>query len=112
VLQTYLSPNGPDGSQGDEPAADGGLVNGIGKSNCNFAPVGSTCDGGSNYNFTVEVGKRYRMRIINAGSFANIRFSVDGHPLTVVEADATAIEPTQVQSVSSQITMCLEDIRL
>jgi len=102
VLQSYLSPDGPDGTQGDEPAADGGLVNGIGKSNCAFAPAGSTCDGGSNYNFTVEAGKRYRMRIINAGSFANIRFSVDGHLLTVVEADATAIVPIQVQSVSSQ----------
>jgi iron transport multicopper oxidase len=102
VLQSYLSPDGPDGTQGDEPAADGGLVNGIGKSNCAFVPAGSTCDGGSNYNFTVEAGKRYRMRIINAGSFANIRFSVDGHLLTVVEADATAIVPIQVQSVSSQ----------
>jgi FtsP/CotA-like multicopper oxidase with cupredoxin domain len=105
VLQTYLSPNGPDGTQGDEPAADGGLVNGIGRSNCDFAPVGSTCDGGSNYNFTVEAGRRYRMRIINAGSFANIQFSVDGHPLTVIEADATAIEPTQVQSVSFQVAV-------
>jgi iron transport multicopper oxidase len=100
VLQSYLSPNGPDGNQGDEPAPDGGLINGIGKSNCDFAPAGSKCDGGSNYNFTVKAGKRYRMRIINAGSFANIRFSIDGHPLTVVEADATAIEPIQVQSVS------------
>jgi FtsP/CotA-like multicopper oxidase with cupredoxin domain len=105
VLQSYLSPDGPDGTQGDEPVGDGGLVNGIGKSNCDFAPAGSTCDGGSNYNFTVEPGKRYRMRIINSGTFANIRFSVDGHALTVVEADATAVVPISVQSVSWQLAM-------
>ena len=107
VLQSYLSPNGPDGNQGDEPVADGGLVNGIGKSNCNFAPAGSTCDGGANYNFTVQAGKRYRIRVINAGSFADVQFSVDGHPLMVIEADATAIKPMQVQSVSLSI-LCWE----
>jgi len=101
VLQAYESPNGPDGTQGDEPVGDGGLVNGIGRSNCDFTPPGSTCDGGSNYNLTVDAGKRYRMRVINAGSLANIRFSVDGHVLTVIEADATPIEPVQVQSVST-----------
>lgn len=40
------------------------------------------------------------MRMINAGNLANVRFAVDGHALTVVEADATAIRPTVVQSVS------------
>ena len=40
------------------------------------------------------------MRMINAGNLANVRFAVDGHALTVVEADATAVQPTVVQSVS------------
>lgn len=101
VLAYYQSPDGPPGgSQGDEPVGDAGLVNGIGQSNCAFAPRGSTCDGGSNYNLTVDPGKRYRIRMINAGNLANVRFAVDGHALTVVEADATAIRPTVVQSVS------------
>lgn len=100
-MQSYLSPDGPDGTQGDEPVGDAGLVNGVGRSNCAFTPTGSTCDGGSDYNFTVEAGKRYRMRIINTGSLADIRFSVDGHILTVIEADATPVEPRRVQSVSS-----------
>lgn len=83
VLQTYLAPDGPDGNLGDEPVPDGGLVNGIGQSNCAFAPAGTPCDEGANYNFTVEAGKRYRMRVINAGSFADIRFSVGAPQLCI-----------------------------
>lgn len=103
VLQSYLSPNGPDGTQGDEPVGDGGLVNGIGRSNCAFAPADSSCDGGSNYNFTVEANKRYRLRVVNAGSLADIRFSVDGHVMTVIEADGTPVQPVKVQSVQVSV---------
>jgi len=40
-----------------------------------------------NYNFTVEPGKTlFACGLLNTGSFANIRFSVDGHALTVVES--------------------------
>lgn len=79
VLQTYVSPNGPDGTLGDEPVPDGGTINGIGQSNCAFAPAGTACNGGVNYNFTVEANKRYRMRVINAGSFADVLFSVGAY---------------------------------
>ncbi|KAF7970169.1 hypothetical protein HWV62_24882 [Athelia sp. TMB] len=104
VLQTYVAPDGPEGTGlGNEPVPDGATLNGIGQSNCAFAPEGTECNGSVNYNFTVQPNKRYRMRVINAGSFADVLFSVDGHPLTVVEADATAIEPTVVQSVQVSI---------
>lgn len=46
---------------------------------------------------------RYRLRIINSGSLAPIRFSVDYHVLTVIEADGTAVEPFDVASVSVQV---------
>ena len=36
---------------------------------------------------------------MNTGSFASIRFSVDSHPLTLIEADGTLIEPTPVAGV-------------
>jgi Multicopper oxidase len=35
--------------------------------------------------FKFEPGKRYRLRLINAGSISNIRFSIDNHKLTIIE---------------------------
>jgi FtsP/CotA-like multicopper oxidase with cupredoxin domain len=40
------------------------------------------------------------MRIMNTGSFASIRFSVDGHPLTLIEADSTLAAPIIVSGVT------------
>jgi FtsP/CotA-like multicopper oxidase with cupredoxin domain len=48
-------------------------------------------------------GGRYRMRLINAGSFAAISFAVDGHNLTLVEVDGTAVTPLPVAVVSLQV---------
>lgn len=42
---------------------------------------------------------RYRIRIVHTGSLANFRFSIDDHPLTVIEADGTLLEPTPVAGV-------------
>jgi Multicopper oxidase len=51
----------------------------------------------------VERGKTYRLRILNTGSFAAIRFSVDNHPLTLIEADGTLLAPTQVSGVTVEV---------
>lgn len=53
----------------------------------------------THWNMTLEQGKTYRLRLINAGSFVNTVFSVDGHALTVVEADGVAIRPFRASSV-------------
>jgi iron transport multicopper oxidase len=50
--------------------------------------------------YTVQRDKTYRLRLVNTGSFASIRFSVDNHPLTLIEADGTLLEPTQVSGVT------------
>ena len=50
--------------------------------------------------YTIERNKTYRLRLVNSGSFASIRFSVDGHPLTLIEADGTLLAPTQVAGVT------------
>ncbi len=50
--------------------------------------------------YTVERNKTYRLRLVNTGSFASIRFSVDNHPLTLIEADGTLLAPTQVTGVT------------
>ena len=49
--------------------------------------------------YTIERNKTYRIRLINSGSFPAIRFSVDNHPLTLIEADGTLLAPTQVSGV-------------
>ena len=50
--------------------------------------------------YTIERNKTYRFRLVNSGSFASIRFSVDDHPLTLIEADGTLLAPTQVAGVT------------
>lgn len=51
------------------------------------------------WNMTLEGGRTYRLRLVNAGSFVNTIFSVDGHALTVVEADGVAIAPFNASSI-------------
>ena len=49
--------------------------------------------------YTVKRNKTYRLRLVNSGSFPAIRFSVDSHPLTLIEADGTLLAPTRVSGV-------------
>lgn len=50
--------------------------------------------------YTIERNKTYRLRLVNTGSFASIRFSVDNHSLTLIEADGTLLAPTEVAGVT------------
>ncbi|KAI0033322.1 multicopper oxidase 3B [Vararia minispora EC-137] len=91
LLALYMRPNiGIDGTPGDEPVPDSLTINGLGQYG----------GGGEYFNFTVQRGKIYRLRILNTGSFASIKFSVDGHPLTLIEADSTPTSPIVVSSVT------------
>lgn len=73
-------------TQGNEPVPDAGTINGVGQWG------GST----SYSNYSLEGNKTYRLRLANTGSFAASRFSVDGHVLTVIEADGTPVTPYEV----------------
>ena len=53
-------------------------------------------DNSSRAVFNVEQNKRYRYRLINTGSFATFQFSIDNHPLSLIEADGTAVQPMNV----------------
>ncbi|KAH9991861.1 multicopper oxidase 2A [Russula vinacea] len=92
LLAEYLSPEGIQGQQGNEPVPDGGTINGLGQ----YSVAGT---GGSYFDYTVQRNKTYRLRLVNSGSFPAIRFSVDNHPLTLIEADGTLLAPTQVSGV-------------
>ncbi|EGN98800.1 laccase [Serpula lacrymans var. lacrymans S7.3] len=47
----------------------------------------------------VEQGKRYRFRLISMACDPLYTFSIDGHSLTVIEADGVSTEPLQVDSI-------------
>ncbi|KAH0826913.1 laccase [Lanmaoa asiatica] len=47
----------------------------------------------------VEQGKRYRFRLIAMSCDPNFTFSIDGHNLTVIEADGISTEPLLVDSL-------------
>ena len=94
LLSQFLSP----ASEGNEPIPDTGLINGINTFNCSsITGHDDACMGtGQRATFQVEPGKKYRIRVINTATFANFRFSVDEHPLTVIEADMTDVQPSVV----------------
>lgn len=71
---------------------DGGTINGVGQWGGNTSSYVYS-------NYTLLPNTTYRIRLINAGSFAAIQFSVDDHVLTVVEADGTVVEPYRVSNV-------------
>ncbi|KAG0704573.1 laccase [Suillus ampliporus] len=47
----------------------------------------------------VEYGKRYRLRLIGMSCNPSFNFSIDGHNLTVIEADGILTEPLLVDSL-------------
>lgn len=67
---------------------DGGTLNGVGQWG---SPLSTSYS-----NYTLSPSKTYRLRLSNTGSFAAVRFSVDSHVLTVVEADGTPVVPYKV----------------
>lgn len=112
---------GIDGQPGDEPAPDGGMINGVSQAMCAFIPASdstrperrrSLTEGAyypqtnecgnlttEYFNLTLEGDKTYRLRLINSGSLADTIFSIDGHNLTVIEVDGTEIEPYHTQAL-------------
>ncbi|KAG2112525.1 laccase [Suillus clintonianus] len=48
---------------------------------------------------SVEQGKRYRLRLVSMSCDPNFQFSIDGHNLTVIEADGQLTEPLMVDQL-------------
>ncbi|TFY75256.1 hypothetical protein EWM64_g8757 [Hericium alpestre] len=93
LLAQYFNPFGIQGTPGNEPVPDAGTLNGLGQ----YYAAGT---GGTYSNFTLQRNQTYRIRLVNTGSFASIRFSVDGHPLTFIEADGTLLAPSTAAGVT------------
>lgn len=76
------------------PASDNNLINGKGIADC--ALVNGTCTSNAGLpQFQFQTGKKHRMRLINAGAEAIMKFSIDNHVLTVMAVDFIPIVPYQ-----------------
>ncbi|KAG0270935.1 hypothetical protein BGZ95_001345 [Linnemannia exigua] len=101
LVSWYLSP----ASDGSEPVPDNGLINGRNFFNCTLDPVSlfpthAPCHSNAPRSvFDFQPGLRYRIRIINAGSFADFQFSMDNHTLSVIEADGVDMQPVEVNRI-------------
>ncbi|KAF9675440.1 hypothetical protein SADUNF_Sadunf09G0032600 [Salix dunnii] len=59
----------------------------------------SACSSLGGYNLSVQPGKTYMLRIINAALNEELFFKIAGHQLTVVEVDATYVKPFKVDTI-------------
>ena len=74
--------------------ADNNLINGKMNYDCSLVTVGTACTsnaGISKFNFTT--GKVHRLRLINAGSESNQKFTIDNHVMTVIANDYVPVQP-------------------
>lgn len=88
-----------------EPVPASGLINGRHRFDCEHSrltqvPCPADLLGkdvvGDYSTFSLDPGKRYRLRLVNVGSLAEQTFSIDGHSLTVIEADGVLVDPFTV----------------
>ena len=79
------------------------LINGRGRFNCSldFDVDPQTCNSTAlEYErIQVEPGKTYRFRLIGATSLSYLQFSIEGHEMTIIEADGLTLLPATVNSL-------------
>ncbi|KAI0751849.1 laccase 2 [Daedaleopsis nitida] len=77
--------------------ADSVLINGLGRAAGGDATALSV--------ITVTKGKRYRFRLVNISCDPNFVFSIQGHSMTVIEADSVSVTPYTVDSIHTYAGM-------
>lgn len=85
ITNEALQNNGPG------PNGDNILINGKNKNKINGR--------GSYSNFKLTPGKKHLLRLVNTGVRDTMRFSIDGHKLTVVTLDMVPVQPQMVDSL-------------
>ncbi|KAJ7105524.1 laccase [Mycena epipterygia] len=83
--------HGPASTLGNVPTLISTLINGLGR----FA-------GGATSQLaviSVTSGQRYRMRLVSMSCDPNFIFTIDGHNMTIIEADSVNTEPLTVDSI-------------
>ncbi|CAG8574332.1 2873_t:CDS:2 [Diversispora eburnea] len=102
ISDWYHSPSGPllvqrvaPGYKGFNPYPDATLISGLGQYNCSSPAAGSHCNSNVTIpTYNVQKGKKYRFRIINTSAYAFFTFSIDNHPLKVIEVEGTPVKDT------------------
>ncbi|KAJ7670600.1 laccase [Mycena polygramma] len=95
----YRPDHGPASTLGNVPTLISTLINGLGR----FA-------GGATSQLaviSVTSGQRYRMRLVSMSCDPNFIFTIDGHTMTIIEADGVNTEPLTVDSI--QITPTVDN---
>ncbi|KAL4645430.1 hypothetical protein ACB092_02G234600 [Castanea dentata] len=80
------------------------LIQGKGKFNCSSASLtADTCNTSnpecSPYAITIIPGKTYRLRVASLTALSALSFQIEGHNMTVVEADGHYVEPFVVKNL-------------
>ncbi|KAJ0975101.1 hypothetical protein J5N97_017066 [Dioscorea zingiberensis] len=79
------------------------LINGRGRFNCSLVQGGGTCNSTNPdcapYVITAVPGRTYRLRIASITSLSAFNFQIEGHNMTVVEADGHFVKPFVVESL-------------
>ncbi|GFP98116.1 l-ascorbate oxidase [Phtheirospermum japonicum] len=80
------------------------LIQGRGKFNCNTPGIAAGLCNATNpecepYALTVVPGKTYRLRIGSLTALSALSFEIEGHNMTVVEADGHNVEPFVVKNL-------------
>ncbi|POS76161.1 multicopper oxidase [Diaporthe helianthi] len=111
----YLAASSPwePNEAGVEPLSDNLLLNGQNTFDCSVVSTtfNSTyqhkstpeCTGGKVYTTSIKAGTTMRLRLINHSSYLSYWFSIDSHPLTIVEIDGVEVEPIVSQGVHVNI---------
>ena len=83
------------------PKSDNNLINGKMNYNCSLVTDGTPCVNNAGLSkFQFQTGKKYRLRLINAGAEAIQKFSIDGHKMTVMANDFVPINPYDTEIVT------------
>jgi FtsP/CotA-like multicopper oxidase with cupredoxin domain len=91
IVDALYSPEGYRGSP-LPPPVDSVLINGLGQVNCSTVQAGVPCTQQTIPEIAVPKNKRIRFRVINTGTHAQLRLSIDNHELNLVEVDDTPVE--------------------
>lgn len=81
------------------PASDNNLINGKGFADCSTVTGPCTPNAGL-AQFQFVAGKTHRLRLINAGSEAIQKFSIDGHTLQVMALDFVPVVPYETTVIT------------
>lgn len=86
------------------PFSNNNLINGKMNYPCANATATQTCTPNAGVSkFSFESGKKYRLRLINAGAEGLQKFSIDGHKMTVIANDFVEIQPYETDLVTLAI---------